>query len=591
MREPIPMVKSFFCFLFFVCCFILTGKAQIVYPPDLHCVTLVNNPPGAILLTWSLPSNACGPFVAYNIYRSTDINGPYLLIYTEINQSATTHVDAVGNGNSVTYYYYMVSDYNCPGATFLNSDTIDNLDPVSPVINYVTVFNNNAVINWEPSTSPETYGYIIYKVVGGNQPIDTVYGLNNTTYTDFNSSLNTDTASYTLSSIDSCLNTGPLNVAPQHTIYLEQTIDHCNRTILLKWLPYENWQHPIQQYDVYESVNGGLPTLVTTLSPDSLSYHLKGMNDGDSICVTIVATESTTLFTSASNSVCSKVNIVQAANDLYIRNVTVAGPKEIDVYYSMDSLADLVNIRIERGLDSVYFSPLATFTPPADLSLINMFSDTMALPDELSYYYRIITTDSCNGNDTSTIGKSVLLTGYAFTDLSYLLRWDESFIEHATVTGYTIYRDDGSGFNKVTTLSSSIFEYSESALPTVTPCYYAEALDSLVFPNGVVDTVRSRSNVLCLNQPNQIYMPNAFAPEGKNNIFKPILSFTTYSSYSFTVYNRWGEIIFTSKNPDTGWDGRYNGNIVQQGAYAYEVLIVDDTKKQLASRGTVLVVR
>ena len=75
------------------------------------------------------------------------------------------------------------------------------------------------------------------------------------------------------------------------------------------------------------------------------------------------------------------------------------------------------------------------------------------------------------------------------------------------------------------------------------------------FPNGIRDTIHSRSNIVCLNEPSEIYMPNAFAPLGKNNSFKPILNLQgLMKSYSFSVYNRWGEQLFLSANSYEGWD-------------------------------------
>ena len=76
-------------------------------------------------------------------------------IITITNPNQTSYVHAVGNGGTVTYYYYMASDYNCPGSTFELSDTLDNLDPVPPEINFVTVVNGLAEINWQPSLSPK----------------------------------------------------------------------------------------------------------------------------------------------------------------------------------------------------------------------------------------------------------------------------------------------------------------------------------------------------------------------------------------------------------------------------------------------------
>src|SRR5215510_12556532 len=108
------------------------SSAQVINAPYLHCVSVQNN--GNIQLDWTQPVNSCGPCSGYTIYWSNNINGPYTPISVPFG---TSYVHVVPNGGSATYYYYMESDCNCPGATVLQSDTLDNLDPVTPQINYV----------------------------------------------------------------------------------------------------------------------------------------------------------------------------------------------------------------------------------------------------------------------------------------------------------------------------------------------------------------------------------------------------------------------------------------------------------------------
>jgi gliding motility-associated-like protein len=59
-----------------------------------------------------------------------------------------------------------------------------------------------------------------------------------------------------------------------------------------------------------------------------------------------------------------------------------------------------------------------------------------------------------------------------------------------------------------------------------------------------------------------------------NNTFKPVFTsgYDPYN-YSLQVFNRWGELIFESKNPTIGWDGSYGlyGNQVQSGTYSYRI--------------------
>jgi gliding motility-associated-like protein len=74
------------------------------------------------------------------------------------------------------------------------------------------------------------------------------------------------------------------------------------------------------------------------------------------------------------------------------------------------------------------------------------------------------------------------------------------------------------------------------------------------------------------------YIPNSFTPDGDqyNQVFLPIFTYgIDPSNYSLEIYNRWGELIFESKNPAIGWDGTYstNGIQCQNGLYLYKIII------------------
>ena len=57
------------------------------------------------------------------------------------------------------------------------------------------------------------------------------------------------------------------------------------------------------------------------------------------------------------------------------------------------------------------------------------------------------------------------------------------------------------------------------------------------------------------------YVPNCFTPDnvnGYNQIFKPIFtSGFDPRDYALYIFNRWGELIYESRNADIGWDGSY----------------------------------
>jgi gliding motility-associated-like protein len=72
-----------------------------------------------------------------------------------------------------------------------------------------------------------------------------------------------------------------------------------------------------------------------------------------------------------------------------------------------------------------------------------------------------------------------------------------------------------------------------------------------------------------------VYVPNAFTPDqdGVNEIFKPVISGADVTDYRFQIFNRWGEMIFVTDNPEQGWIGEVNGgdHFAQNGVYTWRL--------------------
>lgn len=79
------------------------------------------------------------------------------------------------------------------------------------------------------------------------------------------------------------------------------------------------------------------------------------------------------------------------------------------------------------------------------------------------------------------------------------------------------------------------------------------------------------------------YVPNTFTPDGDehNNVFLPIMTAGfSPATYEFYIYNRWGELIFESKDTGTGWDGTYQGAMSQAGLYTWVIRFKDDNNDE-----------
>lgn len=107
--------------------------------------------------------------------------------------------------------------------------------------------------------------------------------------------------------------------------------------------------------------------------------------------------------------------------------------------------------------------------------------------------------------------------------------------------------------------------------------------------NGCVD---STFRIINFDNSLVIYVPNVFTPDGDefNNIFKPIFA-APVASYNLKIYNRWGEILFESNDTEVGWDGTYNGMLVQDGAYTWDILVTTFETRTYRKQGTVSILK
>ena len=88
------------------------------------------------------------------------------------------------------------------------------------------------------------------------------------------------------------------------------------------------------------------------------------------------------------------------------------------------------------------------------------------------------------------------------------------------------------------------------------------------------------------------YIPNIFSPnnDGKNDVFK-IYGLFNYQSFKMKIFNRWGEMIFYSENPQVGWNGFYKDQLVMPGDYFYQIEIQNVNSTPSFENGTVLLIR
>ena len=89
-----------------------------------------------------------------------------------------------------------------------------------------------------------------------------------------------------------------------------------------------------------------------------------------------------------------------------------------------------------------------------------------------------------------------------------------------------------------------------------------------------------------------VFVPTAFTPnnDGKNDIVRPISAGIKRFDY-FTIYNRWGQLVFTTQVSGRGWDGKVNGQVQASNSYVWMVKAVDFSGAVYFKKGMVTLIR
>ena len=106
--------------------------------------------------------------------------------------------------------------------------------------------------------------------------------------------------------------------------------------------------------------------------------------------------------------------------------------------------------------------------------------------------------------------------------------------------------------------------------------------------NGCSDTVFGTQIV---EGEYAFFLPNSFTPngDGLNDSFFPVGDKVSTENYSFKIFNRWGELIFSTNDFNEKWDGTYQNNPLSSDAYIWKIDLVDGSSgKEKSMKGYVL---
>lgn len=203
-------------------------------------------------------------------------------------------------------------------------------------------------------------------------------------------------------------------------------------------------------------------------------------------------------------------------------------------------------------------------------------SATFVNPGCYDVNFTAVTTDGCPVN--ATFNSVVCVYQNPVADFSYAPSAPtaiENTVEFSNTTyGGDTYVWNFGGFGSSTDENPSVTFTGVNPDQSVNVCMLA------ISDHGCRDSVCK--SITFLNDF-LVWVPNTFTPDGDeyNNVFLPVFSSDKQiSNYSLLIFNRWGELLFESHDPEVGWDGLYHNTYSQDGTYTWVIEVRDDLKNK-----------
>ena len=226
---------------------------------------------------------------------------------------------------------------------------------------------------------------------------------------------------------------------------------------------------------------------------------------------------------------------------------------------------------INDSLYCYYVQSIGAYTNPDLLNpLINLSQRVCATPiDTVPPCPPVLTVENDCG----------LLQGQAWTAINFQnrLSWEQSPCNDDAVSFSVYYAEDRVNYSLLTETSDTF--YTHQLNTTLAGCYIINAVDEKGNIGEFGDTI-------CIENCPFYDLPNSFTPngDGANDLFTPFPGWRFVESIEMKIFNRWGNLVWQTENPNINWDGtdQENGKELNDGVYLYS-----GTYNVLRSDGTI----
>ena len=222
-----------------------------------------------------------------------------------------------------------------------------------------------------------------------------------------------------------------------------------------------------------------------------------------------------------------------------------------------------------------------TWTPSSYLNNPNILNPVSSPPRTTQYILSAFDTLGCPKPGRDTVVVTVLPRVRAFAGR-----------DTTVVVGQPLQFNGSGGVNYVWSPATGL---SSTTIPDPVGVYNS-SIDSVRYKLVVTDQAGCADSafvtVKVFKTIPYVFVPTAFTPnnDGLNDLIRPIAVGIQKINY-FSIYNRWGQLVFTTTINGHGWDGRIGGLEQSTNVYVWMVSAIDYTGRPFFQKGTVTLIR
>jgi gliding motility-associated-like protein len=88
-----------------------------------------------------------------------------------------------------------------------------------------------------------------------------------------------------------------------------------------------------------------------------------------------------------------------------------------------------------------------------------------------------------------------------------------------------------------------------------------------------------------------VYVPNIFTPNGDGTNDILYVRGRGIETMQFIIYDRWGERVFTSEDPEDGWDGTFRGKPMESAVFVWHLKATLSNDESIKWKGTITLIK